>query len=594
MGFGIIVADAFFAVTKRGRTTLKDYYTRTLRNMLIIRVFLVPFAVMLVVYGTIIYFFASYSVRQVRNELVGIAEGHRNIIDQFLSEKAAILQFTAASFSREQLRQRNHLDMIFKNLQTQSKAFFDLGVFDQNGRHVAYAGPFDLLGKSYAEAEWFKRVQNVPVYISDEFLGYRQIPHFIIAVKKEETEVAWYLRATIDTYYFNDLVENIRIGSTGEAYIVNREGVLQTKRRSGGRIMEPDPDFVKYATIDHEKTTFFTSGGWRNGHLYASAPIQQTNWQLIVRQSIGDAYAPLVSSTLVSFVLLLGGSVMVVLMGFFMAANVAAQLKSADLEKREMKTQLILAGKLAEVGEMSTGIAHEINNPLQVMKSEVAMIQSLTDDISPIIEDQAPQMLLQLKDCTREIGDQINRCSHITQGLLNFARKRENTKEPIVLEQFVPKMVQMVDQRARLENIRIVQEIQSDLPQIVSDPNQLQQVFLNLFNNAIYALKERISPEIRVRVTKENMTILISVSDNGCGFSPESMEKAFLPFYTTKPVGQGTGLGLSTVYGIIKGLGGDITLTSEQGAGSEFQIRLPIEEIDNTSIQFNHTLSQRR
>ena len=152
----------------------------------------------------------------------------------------------------------------------------------------------------------------------------------------------------------------------------------------------------------------------------------------------------------------------------------------------------------------------------------------------------------------------------------------------------------MVDQRARLENIRIVQEIESDLPQIVSDPNQLQQVFLNLFNNAIYALKERISPEIRVRVTKENTTILISVSDNGCGFSSESMEKAFLPFYTTKPVGQGTGLGLSTVYGIIKGLGGDITLTSEQGAGSEFQIRLPIEEIDNTSVQFNHTLSQRR
>ena len=570
---------------------MKDYYTRTLRNMLVIRVFLVPFTVLLVVYGTIIYFFATYSSRQVKNELVRIATDHRNLIDQFLSEKAAILQFTVASFSPDQLRQKNYLEMIFKNLQIQSKAFFDLGVFDVNGRHVAYAGPFDLLGKSYAEANWFKEIQNAPVYISDEFLGYRQIPHFIIAVKKEEAGNAWYLRATIDTYYFNDLVENIRIGRTGEAYIVNRSGILQTKRRSGGRIMESDADFVKYALTDQGETAFFSTGGWRDGFLYASAPFQQTKWQLIVRQSVGDAYAPLLSSILVSLVLLLGGSLLVVLMGFLMATNVATRLKSADMEKREMKTQLILAGKLAEVGEMSTGIAHEINNPLQVMKSEVAMIQSLTDDIGPAVADKAPDTLAQLMDSVREIGDQIDRCSHITQGLLNFARKRENSSEPIFLEQFVPRMVQMVDQRARLENIRIVQEIESELPKIVSDPNQLQQVFLNLFNNAIYALKGRASPEIRVRVIKNDQQILVSISDNGCGFSPETMEKAFLPFFTTKPVGQGTGLGLSTVYGIIKGLGGDITLTSEQGQGSEFQIRLPLEAQNNTNMQFNHKAS---
>jgi len=417
---------AFYS--KTGRQRLKDYYTRTIRKMLIVRVFLVPFAVMLVVYGTIIYFFATYSGRQVRNELVRIATDHSNLIDQFLSEKAGILQFTAASFSRDQLRQKNSFEIIFKNLQAQSKAFFDLGLFDLNGRHVAYAGPFDLLGKSYAEAEWFKAVQSRPVFISDEFLGYRQFPHFIIAVKKEEGGNAWYLRATIDTYYFNDLVENIRIGRTGEAYIVNRSGILQTKRRSGGRLMERDADFSHYSLADQGETAFFSTGGWRDGFVYASAPIRQTDWQLIVRQSIGDAYSPLVASTLVSFLLLAGGSALVVLMGFFMATNVANRLKSADMEKREMKTQLILAGKLAEVGEMSTGIAHEINNPLQVMKSEVAMIQSLTEDIEAGRSETSPEALDQLKDATREIGDQIYRCSHITQGLPNFARKRENTK----------------------------------------------------------------------------------------------------------------------------------------------------------------------
>ncbi len=560
----------------------ENYYTRTIRKMLIVRVFLLPFAVLMLVYGTTIYFFTSYSSRQVKSELVRIATDHRNLIDQFLREKTTILQFATASFNLEELSAAANLGVVLQNLQSQSKAFFDLGVFDANGRHIAYAGPFDLAGKSYAEADWFKAVQERGVFISDEFLGYRRIPHFIIAVKKIEKETLWYLRATIDTYHFNDLVESIRIGRTGEAYIVNHAGVLQTRRRSGGHIMESDADFPGYTLPEGPDAAFFSNGGLRNRFLYASAPILQTDWILIVRQSIDDAYTLLATAVLISFLLLLGGGGLVMLMGFFMSSNVASRLKLADFERREMKTQLILAGKLAEVGEMSTGIAHEINNPLQVMKSEVAMIQSLTDDIEAAAGETAGEKLFDLKDSTREIGVQIDRCSKITQGLLNFARKKESTKEVIALERFIPKMVQLVDQRARLENIRIVEEIESDLPAVTSDAAQLQQVFLNLFNNAIYALKGRSAAEIRVDVRKENEAILIRIADNGCGFSPEQMEKAFLPFYTTKPVGQGTGLGLSTVYGIITSLGGDITLTSEEGVGSEFQIRLPIENGLNT------------
>jgi two-component system NtrC family sensor kinase len=134
----------------------------------------------------------------------------------------------------------------------------------------------------------------------------------------------------------------------------------------------------------------------------------------------------------------------------------------------------------------------------------------------------------------------------------------------------------MVDQRARLENIRILHEIDPDLPPIMSDANQLQQVFLNLLNNAIHALQGRPTGEIRIKSIREGSDLTTTVADNGCGFTREEMEKAFLPFFTTKPVGQGTGLGLSTVYGIVKGLGGDVTLTSELNQGSVFTIRLPM------------------
>lgn len=555
---------------------MKDNYSRTIRRMLIIRVFLLPFLVFLLVYGTIVFFFASYSSRQVKNELVRIATDHRNLIDQFLEEKAAVLAYTAAAFGRERLSNHVSLEAVFKSLQTESKAFFDLGVFDANGHHKAYAGPFDLLGKSYSQAEWFQAVQKQDVYISDEFLGYRRIPHFIIAVRKQADGRAWYLRATIDTHYFNDLVENIRIGNTGEAYIVNGNGILQTRRRSGGRIMENDEDFEDYLIKENGASTYFARGALNDKCLYASAPIRRTGWTLIVRQSAVDAYLHWALSVFVSLLILTVGCIMVVFMGFVMASKVAARLKLADMERQEMKTQLILAGKMAEIGEMSTGIAHEINNPLQVMQSEVAMIKSIATELDPLFQDKGSDPLESLRDSAEQIGLQIDRCSKITQGLLNFARRREDVPEPIALQDFLPKMVQLVDQRARVENIRIIQEIEEDLPRITCDANQMQQVFLNLFNNAIFALKGRKSAELRISVCKGRGEVVIVVADNGTGFSTEEMEKAFLPFYTTKPVGQGTGLGLSTVYGIIKGLGGDITLTSEQGAGSEFLIRLPL------------------
>lgn len=413
-------------------------------------------------------------------------------------------------------------------------------------------------------------------YISDEFLGFRNIPHFIIAVKRTEADKTWYLRATVDTYFFNDLVENIRIGKTGEAYIVNDKGVFQTKQRSGGRLMEQDPDFGFYAMADASGASFNAGGRFNHQYLYSAIPLKQKNWTLVVRQATTDAFAPLALSALVSFLIILGGGTAVAVTGYIVASNMANRLRISDVEKREMTTQLIIAGKLAEVGEMSTGIAHEINNPLQIMKAELAMIEVLFDDLDPLLDQDTQKIMVQVKDSTDQIGIQIGRCATITQGLLNFARKTDHQLSQVKIQRLLPQIVQMVDHRARIENIRIVQEMDPDIPEIMSDANQLQQVFLNLLNNSIHALEKRPQAEIRIKAIKNEDHLIITFSDNGCGFSRADMEKAFLPFYTTKPVGIGTGLGLSTVYGIIKGLGGEVTLTSELNQGSTFLIRLPL------------------
>jgi len=226
---------------------------------------------------------------------------------------------------------------------------------------------------------------------------------------------------------------------------------------------------------------------------------------------------------------------------------------------------------------MSAGVAHEINNPLQVMKSEQTMIEDLVGDIEESDKPPDPKSLALVKESVEQIGIQIERCKQITRELLRFARKNEVSIQPVKIQEFLPPLVTMIEQRALVENIRIIQELDPGLPAVMSDPNQLQQVFLNLLNNAMYALRDKDSGQIRIGVSGREAHIVVSVADDGCGIPAENMEKIFLPFYTTKPVGQGTGLGLSSVYGILNGLGGEITVTSEAGGGTVFTVLLPLE-----------------
>ncbi|MEW6203504.1 MAG: ATP-binding protein [bacterium] len=548
-----------------------------IRRVILSRVLLVPFIIVMLVFGTLLYYFASNLRDQVASQLVRIADGHRNLIEQFLQERAYDLKFAAASHSFKGIGYENKLALILEQLQTGSPAFFDLGVFDERADHIAYVGPYNLKGKNYADSEWFKAVQKKNIYISDVFSGYRKIPHFIIAVKKEEGDRVWYLRATIDTLFFNDLVENIRVGKTGEAYLLNRDGMFQTRRRSGGNLMETDPDYGTYRARGKETISFVAESNLGGMYLYAAGRLRGTGWLLVVRQEIGDAYAPLARAVVLAVAIVIMGGAVVVMMAFVLATGVAGKLTAADIEKRQMGAQLLMAGRLAEVGEMSAGLAHEINNPLQIMKSEQFMINDILNEIEKDGRQPDPENLRLVRDSVNQIGTQIDRCRQVTQGLLKFARKSETSIKSVRLEPLILEVVEMVERRARVEDIRIVKKFDTLLPPIFTDPAQLQQVFLNLLNNAIYALKGKNNGEIQIAADRENDEIAVSVSDNGCGIREEHLEKIFLPFFTTKPVGTGTGLGLSTCYGIIERLGGTIAVASEVNVGTVFTVRMPLD-----------------
>jgi two-component system NtrC family sensor kinase len=251
-----------------------------------------------------------------------------------------------------------------------------------------------------------------------------------------------------------------------------------------------------------------------------------------------------------------------------------AQAKKMILVEKQteekLKEQEIEAGKLTTVGDLASGIAHEINNPIAIMVEEAGWLTDLLND-----EDLAnPQNLEEFRRALNQIKAQGGRCKDITHKLLFFAKKTDSRVREIQVNDIISETVNTSEQRATDSNVKIVTCLDPDIPKVGASPSEMHQVLLNLINNAIDAIGTGGgSIEITSRLNGEYVTI--DVADTGQGIPDELMNRIFDPFFTTKPVGKGTGLGLSICYGIIKKMGGDITVNSGVGMGAAFHVHLP-------------------
>ena len=230
---------------------------------------------------------------------------------------------------------------------------------------------------------------------------------------------------------------------------------------------------------------------------------------------------------------------------------------SGQKEKEALEKQILQSDRLATIGSLAAGVAHEINNPL----ANISLYS---------------QMLMKKKDKTinsklKIIFDESNRAANISKSLLEFARQSEPklTNANINLE--IEKALAILGHE--LKNIKLVTLLEN-IPLILIDVEQIKQVLINLISNSIQAIEK--NGEIRIKTFIRNNFLNISISDNGCGIQPENISKIFDPFFTTKGLGEGTGLGLSICYGIIKRHNGSIDVESEVGSGTTFTIKLPL------------------
>ena len=241
-------------------------------------------------------------------------------------------------------------------------------------------------------------------------------------------------------------------------------------------------------------------------------------------------------------------------------------------EKKDwlLDERLLQSQKLAAIGELSAGIAHEINNPLAIIRQEAEWMQHLLKKLGG--GDQ--KELVELQGSVHQIVQQVDRCTEITRNLLDFARKRDPVIQAVEVNRIIENMTMLVEKEAKHKNITIVRHYDETLPVIFGDAPQLRQVILNFLTNATHAIGKDGVVTITTRLSND-AAVDIVISDTGCGIPTAHLSKIFDPFFTTKPPGQGTGLGLSICHGIILRLGGRIAVESQMGQGTEFTITLP-------------------
>ncbi|MGD0971921.1 MAG: ATP-binding protein [Desulfobaccales bacterium] len=228
--------------------------------------------------------------------------------------------------------------------------------------------------------------------------------------------------------------------------------------------------------------------------------------------------------------------------------------------------QLVQSRKIAAVGTLTAGIAHELNNPINniVLTAEV-----LKEDFRELSQEETQGLI-------QDILGQAERAAEIVKGLLDFSRSEHPELEPLDIAGIIQDTLKLVRNQLSLSGIQAELDLPQDLPRVQGNRKSLQQVFLNLFINAIQAMLEGGSLTVRAYSTPDGQWLKVQVMDTGMGIAAEHLPHIFDPFYTTKQVGRGTGLGLSVTYGIVEKHGGHIEVESEKGKGSTFSVVLPV------------------
>ncbi len=491
-----------------------------------------------------------------------VVENRKQTVSLFLNNQRDVLLSLVKLFPLKDLRHQENLERVFSAV-SNSGVIVDLSVINAEGEHLAYVGPYThkVAGKNFAKTDWFREVMENRAYVSDVFMGYREIPHLIVAVT--DPLKTWILRATINSEIFNFLLQAARMSPATDAFIVNKNGEFQTPSLIG----KDKIDAVEFEQlVYHEGTQVKTIGDT----LYVTSWLNNGHWMFMVEINIPSHLKTYYEAKHFNFLVVIVTSLFIIFLGIFTIRFLVDRIEAADREMIALDDQLAQVQKMAMIGRLAASVAHEVNNPLQMIGDQAGWIEEL------LVEEEPANIKhhSEYQNSVAKIKFHVHRAAKVTHRLLGFSRKMEPERSRVQINSVLEETLSYFDSETTNNNIKIEKNLQADLPVTMSDTYQLQQVFINIINNAFDAMNKNGCLDITTTVSGRH--ILVQIRDTGPGIKPENIKKIFDPFFTTKELGKGTGLGLPICYNIMQRLGGTISVRNRINGGSLFTVNIPI------------------
>ncbi len=561
-------------------------FSRELSTLLTVLVF-VPL--------TIVTLLSLYDYRQLLqdeelDQLILHMEQTAITMEKFVDELKSVILLVAPDDRYLELSNQEELEIVFAHLQGLYPGFVEIEVIGPQGAQKSYVGPNTLTGGSYSEKSWFSEALSKGVYISSVYSGYGKVPLFIIAVSRQSpgTQERWVLRVSVEADTLQSFIDTVSAAYDDELFLIDADGFPQTQPMEYGKFGEQCtlPILQKTAIDERGRTArterniiLQTTSEMKvaqekyNGQqvIQAVVHLPDTPWRLVlVKEQYLHADAwnlfKIRLVTILPFCLIVAGYVISKI-----SHAITDHLREFDLKRKQFLVEAEQPNKLASIGRLAAGVAHEINNPLAIINQKAGLVQDFIEMSENL------QFKESMENALAGIQSSVERCKKITHRLLGFARQTDVKVEEVDLNVMIRDVVDFLAREAAYNKIKIVFDLDQDISNIYSDRGQLQQIFLNITNNAIDAIGK--NGQITLSSSQvDQETVQIQIIDDGPGMPSEVQQRIFDPFFTTKETGKGTGLGLSIVYGLINKLGGNINVTSELNKGTTFSITLPVKQ----------------
>ncbi|MGB5748518.1 MAG: sensor histidine kinase [Desulfobacterales bacterium] len=489
-------------------------------------------------------------------------------VSLFLTERRSVLDFIAHDNSLETLQDPARLVHILENLNERFGGFMDLGVIDSSGKQISHAGSHQMQGPDYNQQHWFREALNRGVYISELVSGARNEPHFDFAVKRELADGPLFvLHAVLKPNQLTESIAQIDVPPKGDLFIINRAGVLQTPSRYFGpvfnKISMAIPEYSPKARV------FESINDKKDRIVIGYAHIPDTPYIVMMIQEQSERIQPWYKTTWAFTGILAASIIMILLVTLGVATHLVNQLHEADQERVDTLHQVEYANKMVSLGRLASGVAHEINNPLAIINEKAGHIK----DIFTLTEAYAKDP--KLIDLVESVISTVQRCAKVTRDLLNFTRHLNLSIQAIDLKEIIDEVQSVLAKEAELRSITVGRSVAEDIPPFESDRGKLEQVFFNLFNSAIGAMSDGGHLEITAKRKNEDY-ISVAFTDNGRGIPESDLKHIFEPFYYAKTGHSGTGLGLAVTYALVQEIGGRISVQSNPGQETCFDVSIPL------------------